>query len=153
MNRCSRFIMCRRLWDPSECFGVLYTPNFSPLDHPVGPWDQQQPSVLGQDIAQDGKWSRGDSWPAFLVLLGCSRSREIWWFCPLMLSVSRVRMKVRFAPGEQLVPSLEAPWKRWNHFKVAEVLTFFHSILTVYVLGWAIFSIFSWGDSFSRSNN
>lgn len=49
------------------------------------------------------------------------------------------RMNIRFAPGEHLVPSLEAPWKRcfeqkcWPHSTL---------IFTIYTLGWAIFSIF-----------
>lgn len=105
----------------------------TPLDHPAGLWDQQKPSVLGQHRAQAGKWSWGDSWPAFLGFLGHSRSRDIWW-CEQIQNENQVC--TRWAPGSFSRGSLvKMLWTEGPH-----------STLTVHILGWET-SIFSQGDS------
>lgn len=99
MNWCSRFIMCRRLWEPSECFGVLHTQLL---------WIILQGSGTSKN---HHCWVRTE--PRLGSDPGVIPDQHFWflWDIPgaqTFGGVSRSRMKIRFAPGECLVP-LKAP--------------------------------------------
>lgn len=107
--------MCRRLWIPLSILGCYTHPTPLLWFTLQGPgtsnnhqcWVRTEPR-LGNNpgmIPEQHFWSFWD-FPG-------AETFGVWWFCTSMLSVSRARMKIRFAPGEHLVPSLEAPWKRW----------------------------------------
>lgn len=138
----------RPLWGSWWPVLVLHGPN-SPCPIPQCPvtsnnhrcWDRTE-TVLWSDpvVVPDHGAAYQCSW----LFLGCSRSRDTWWFCPMFFNTRCVQSGGRQGleqvgtwffhlalPGKDALNRTETPYS---------------TVFFLYFLGWAILSIFSWED-------
>lgn len=133
---CSGFIMCKRLWDPSEGLGVLSRSCTDPTPRVPHRCALGPATAVGVGTGQTMLW--GDlmvipDQSAPYLSLECSESRDTWLFYPIFLDARCVQSQKEDKSWSRWVPS-SSSWgylekMLWAYQRCLPYSTAFFSVL------------------------